>query len=167
MKKKVVIIAAVVVAIALLITGAVLFLPSLLNFDGKDNSSGDTVITVGEVSGKSGDTVKVPVKISGNPGFMACLLEFDYDTESLKYVDYKKGDFLKDYEIAEDNGKIRFISVEDGDTKENGVILYLNFEILDDAKTSEIKLTLPENSICNFDEEVITAKSENGKVTVK
>lgn len=167
MKKKIVIIvAAVVVALAVLITGTILLSKSLFK-DAEGSKGGDTVITVGEVSGKAGDTVKVPVKLSGNPGIMACMLEFDYDTESLKYVDYKKGDFLKDYEIAENDGKIRFISVEDADTDENGVILYLNFEVLEKAKTSEIKITIPENSICNYDEEVITATGVNGKVTVK
>ncbi len=166
MKKKVVIIiAAVVVSLAVLIAAAVMFLPSL--FNEKVDSSSGTVISVGEVSGREGDTVKVPVKISGNPGFMACMFELEYDTKNLKYVDYKKGDFLKDYETADSDGKVRFISVEDGDTKENGVMVYLNFEILDGAKTSEIKLNIPENSICNYNEEVITAKAENGKVKVK
>lgn len=160
MKKKIVIIiVAVVLALALLITGAILLLKSLFN--------SDMVITVGDTTASVGDTVKIPVKISGNKGFMAMLIDFEYDTEVLKYKSYQKGDFLTDYELSDNNGNLKFMNLESNDVDDNGVLLYLEFEVISDkASSTEIKLNIGENSICNYNEEIIEAKSENGTVKI-
>ena len=163
MKKNVIIIAAVVLAVAIIAVGAIFVIPAITG--GKNSTP---VIKVGSETVSSGKTVKVPVTISENPGFMAILLEFEYDTKLLKYVNYSEGSFLDDYNISEKDGVIKFLSLGDKDIKKNGEIVYLEFEAIGAAGSeAEIKLNLAEGSICNFDEEVIKGKAENGKITIK
>lgn len=170
-KKTLIIIIASILAIALIATGVILVLKnSFLKNDGSsDISSGssDTVITVGSVSGKVDKKVTVPVSIKGNPGFMAMLLEFNYDTSVLKYKGYTQGDFLTDYQFNDDNGTLRFLNLEDGDVKDNGVLVNLEFEIVSDsAEKTDIKLTVASDSIANQKEQLISATGENGTVTI-
>lgn len=163
-KKVVIIVAAVVLAVALVITGTVLILKS--SFGG--SASGDPTITVGTVSGSKGDTVKVPVEISGNPGIMAFLLEFNYDKDALEYTGYKEGNFLTGYDVNATEGTVKFLNLEDKDVKKDGTLIYLEFKILDDSKSeSEIELVIGENSICNYNEETIDVAAVNGKVKIK
>ncbi|MBR7132577.1 MAG: hypothetical protein IKD04_03510 [Clostridia bacterium] len=163
-KKVVIIVAAVVLAVALVITGTVLILES--SFGG--SASGDPTITVGTVSGSKGDTVKVPVEISSNPGIMAFLLEFNYDKEALEYTGYKEGDFLTGYDVNATEGTVKFLNLEDNDVAKNGVLIYLEFKILDGAAAkNDIKLVIGENSICNYNEEVIEVTAKDGSVKVK
>ena len=183
MKKKIVIaIVAAVLVLALIVTGVVVLLKSGFNNDKgteSNNSStgstasslepiGESEIIVGSVEGKVGERVKVPVEIKGNPGFMAALLKFKYDTGSLKYVSYHKGDFLTDYEVYDVNGTLSFITAENQDVKDNGVVVYFEFEILKDAKTSDIEVIKDDDTmLCNYNEQVISIKGTNGKITVK
>ncbi len=171
-KKTIIIIIAAVVAVALAITGAVIWIGSTLKDDGKtpseDLSKGDMTISVGTETAAKGSTVKVPVKITGNKGFMAVMLECAYDTNVLEYVTYDKGDFLTDYEVNNSNGVVKFMSLEDGDVDDNGVMVYLEFKVKGNSgDSSEIKLTINEGNICNYDEEILEVKTVNGKVTVK
>lgn len=180
MKKKIVIIAvAAVLVLALAITGTVLLLKNAFSDNKGDDSSvtssgsslqavGEANIIVESVEGSVGSKVKVPVKIEKNPGFMAALLKFKYDEKSLKYVTYHKGDFLTDYEIYDNKGTLSFICAENGDVKDNGAVVYLEFEILKDAKSSDIEVIVDSDTmLCNYDEQVISIKGTNGKVTVK
>lgn len=128
----------------------------------------DTFIKVSSAEGSVGDTVKVPVKISGNPGIMALLIDFGFDNETLKYVGYEKGDVFSDYDISEDGGNLRLMILENEDVKGDGTLLTLEFEILnDDNKETEIKAIIESNSICNYDEELILTEGKNGKIKIK
>lgn len=185
MKKKIVIIiAAVVLVLALLVTGVVLFLKGSFSKNNKDNNSsiesgsvsepvslepsGEVNFSIGSVEGKVGDTVSVPVEITNNPGFVASLLKFKYDTKSLKYKGYDKGDFLSSYEISDNKGTIYFLAEENADVKDNGVVINLKFEVLKDAKTSDIELISDdETMLVNWDEQFYTVSGTNGKVTIK
>lgn len=76
---------------------------------------------------------------------------------------------LTDCEVAKaEDGKLKLVSIEDGDVKKDGTLAYLNFKIKDGAAgKSEIKAICGENSVCNYDEKAISVKTENGTVTVK
>ncbi len=176
-KKKIIIIASIAVAVLVAIGAAVFGISSFFKGSNKDDSSsdaivsgeyaeqdGDAVITIGSVEGKKGDTIVVPVKISNNPGFVASLFSFSYDKDSLEYIGYDKGDFLKDYEFADDKGVLKFLGMEDKDTKTNGLLFNLKFKITAE-KDSEIKLATEE--MINFDEQTIKLVSKSGKVKVK
>lgn len=164
-KKKIIIIIVSIIAAIAVLAGLTVFLLKVFKADPKPTS---TTVTVGEVSGSVGDTVTVPVKITGNPGIMGLFLEFNYDKEKLEYVNYEKGELLSDCEIADNNGTLKMVSVEDNDFDKDGTLINLKFKVKDGASgESKIELKLEENSICNYNEESISAKPVNGKITVK
>lgn len=170
-KKTIIIITASVLAAVALIAGLTVWLVNVFKSDDKSVSSGksgDAVITVESVSEKAGKNIKIPVKFTGNPGAMGFFLQFEYDTEALEYLSFEKGELLTDCEVSEQDGTLKLVSVEDNDITKDGVIVYLNFKIKDNATgRSEIKLICDENSVCNYDEQSVPVKTENGKVTVK
>lgn len=166
-KKLTIIITASVLAALALIAGLIFWLTGF--FKGESSSDGgNTTITVGSVSDEVGKTVKVPVKLTDNPGAMGFLLRFEYDTEALEYISFEKGELLSDCEISDNNGSLTLVSVEDNDITDNGVMVYLSFKLKDGASgKSEIKLICDENSVCNYDEESIPVNTVNGEITVK
>lgn len=169
-KKKIIIISvSAAAAVALLILGAILILKNAFKGDtSSEQSAGETVITVADTEGTCGKKIRVPVKISGNPGFMAAMLEFKYDTSSLKYVTYYKGDFLTDYTFEDDDGTLKFLGVEDNDVSNDGVLFELEFELTEDAEASEITIEVGSGTaLCNFNEETLTFDVNSGKITVK
>lgn len=126
-------------------------------------------IIIGSVSGKPGDTVTVPVKLSKNPGIMAMLLDFKYDSSVLTYSSYKNGDLLSDIEVNATEGSVRMIDIENNDFKTDGTIINLVFKINKNAKPGKYDITLDvgPGSISNYDEQSIVPKVTNGTVTVK
>lgn len=170
-KKTIIIITASVLAAVALIAGLTVWLVNVFKSDDKSVSSGksgDAVITVESVSEKAGKNIKIPVKFTGNPGAMGFFIQFEYDTEALEYLSFEKGELLTDCEVSEQDGTLKLVSVEDNDITKDGVMVYLNFKIKDNATgRSEIKLICDENSVCNYDEQSVPVKTENGKVTVK
>lgn len=135
----------------------------------RDNKkSKNTTITVSSVDAKVGKNVKVPVEISGNPGVMALLIDFTYDNKKLEYVGFDKGNVFSDYEINENDGTLRLICVEDKDIKKDGKLLTLEFKVVSkDAGKTEVGVVLEDNSMCNYDEELIKATGKNGTVKIK
>lgn len=125
-------------------------------------------INVGTVSGKKGKTVRVPVTIDANPGIMAMLIDFEYDTEVLAYKGYSEGNVLSDYEFSDKNGKLSFLCVESKDVKETGDLFYIEFEIKSDkVKETPVKIKITDQSISNWNEEFVLAKTTDGKVKIK
>lgn len=137
--------------------------------NGSAGKGGTPVISVGSVTASPGKTVKIPVNFKNNPGAMGFFIEFEYDANVLEYLSTDKGELLTDCTAAEaGSGKLKLVSVEDGDVKKDGTLAYLNFKIKDGASgKAEIKAICGENSVCNYDEKAISVKTENGTVTVK
>lgn len=168
-KKVLVIVISSILALALIITGVILLLKtSFFKKDNADSSLKNTVITVESVSGEKGEKVTVPVSIKGNSGFMSMLLEMNYDTKVLKYKGYQKGDFLTDYEFSDIDGTLRFLTLEDSDVNKNGVLVNIEFEILDtNTKKTDINFNISENQVANKKQEFVTTEYKNGIVTIK
>ncbi len=175
-KKKIIIISAISAAVLAVIIAAIILLVSFFDFGGKkpnDNDvssgyaqqDGDAVFTVGSAEGAKGDIVKVPVKISNNPGFIASLMSFKYDNKVLEYIGYEKGDFLEDYEFSNKDGVLKFLGLEEEDVSDNGLLFNLKFEIAADSGEFDIKLEIED--VINYDEQIIRTAVENGKITVK
>lgn len=180
MKKKIIIISAIAVVVIGAIIGSTVLLVSLFSADKNDTSSveqvdnkdyaeqkGDAKFTVGTASGAKGDIVKIPVSIDNNPGFIASLMNFQYDNTVVKYIGYEKGDFLTDYEFADNNGVLKFLNLEEGneDVKNNGLLFNIKFEILKDSAETDIKLNIED--VINYDEQNIKTAVTNGKITAK
>lgn len=164
-KKKLIIIISAVVAGLVLIGALTAYLVSIFKSGG---NGGEPVISVGSVSAEAGKNIRVPVSFKANPGAMGFLLEFEYDTEVLEFISAENGELLTDCEAtADESGTIKLISVENEDVKRDGVLTYLNFKIKAEAEgKTEIKLICGENSVCNYNEEIVSVKAENGTVTV-
>lgn len=126
------------------------------------------VISVESVKAKAGKTVEVPVEISGNPGIMALLIGFEFDAEQLQYAGFEKGKVFSDYEIAENDGELKLMCLENEDVKGDGELVTLKFKVVgkNNAKT-DVKVVIEDNSICNYDEELIKATGEDGTVKIK
>ena len=95
------------------------------------------VVTVGKVSGKAGDTVEVPVTLSGNTGFSDLSVQYIYDSDVLTLVETKgyegtgvsvtlPGTLDEDYNEIPDYSKMPYNSIYTSATKNctyNGVII--------------------------------------------
>ncbi len=200
MNKKLIIgIIAGVVALAVIITAAVLVIKSFpdkndggessnpttsdISTSSDNGSSSDTTapqvggtvdagsLGIKDISAKVGDTVKIPVKISDNPGIFAGQFYFEYDATALEYIDYEQSKLFSDYEVEGKDGVVACIisrEVSDNDTKENGDIITLVFDVKKDAKAGDYTIKIGDKTlICNLDEQIITPKIESGKITVK
>ena len=133
-----------------------------------NNNKAKVTISVGSAEGAKGDTVKLPVKVSGNPGIMALLIDFKFDAEQLQFVGFEKGKIFSDYETTDSKGVVRLMCVENEDVKGDGEIVSLEFKIISDKKgKTEVSVALEDNSICNYNEELIPAKAKNGTVKIK
>ena len=181
MKKKIIIISAIAVVVIGAIIGSIFGLSSLFSADKGGNPSeesvltsaneetdkkdGKTKITVGNAEGKKGSIVKVPVNISGNPGFTAALLNFKYDTSVVKYIGYEKGELLTDYEFADDKGSLKFLCLENKDVNKDGLLFNIKFEILKDSAETDIELSVED--VVNYNEKSVKTASTNGKITSK
>lgn len=173
-RKKIIIITAAAVAAAALITCLAVYLVSVFKPDsdtgGEPDSGtgGKPTLSVGSASGSAGETVRVPVKFTGNPGAMGFLFDINYDDDFLEYISFENGGLLSDCEISGGSGSLKLLSIEDSDVTDDGVIAYLTFRIRDEA-SGELALSLVcgENGICNYNEESIAVKTSDGKITVK
>ena len=90
------------------------------------------VITVGTVSGKTGDTVTVAVSIQNNPGFAGANFRFLFDTTALKLTQIRKGTLLTSssggFESNAETGVMLWY--DSVNTVGDGVLAELEFEIL-------------------------------------
>ena len=138
--------------------------------NGKSNSpvSIDATICVKDTSGKKGQTIKVPVEITKNPGIMSCMLQFKYDKKSLEYLGFQKTGMYTDYKDHSVAGRINIIMLSDQDVKKDGTILYLNFKVKDTASSST-KISVSDGGvgIGNMAEQLLAPKFKNGTVTIK
>lgn len=166
MKKNQVIILVSVLAGLLVIAGTAFLL--LHKKGGADNPGGTPTISVGTVSAKPGDTVKVPIKYTGNPGTAGVLFEIEYDAGALKYLAADRGDIIPDCEVSGGDGKLSLIAVANGDTDKDGTLAYLNFKVNEGASgETEIRINMDENAVCNYEEEVIKVTAQNGKIVIE
>lgn len=164
-KKQLIILLAVLAALAIC-AGAVFMIIKTKDKPNKPDST--PTISVGTVSAKPGDKIQVPVKYTGNPGTMGILFEIEYDGKALEYIGSDRGNIISDCEVSGADGKLSLIAVANEDTDKDGTLVYLNFNVNENASgETEIKLNLGENAVCNYDEKVISVTARNGKITIE
>lgn len=101
-------------------------------------ATGTAEISFGQVSGKRGEQVTVPVTIKNNPGIASFRFRITYDTEELRFVSAQKagimtgGTLSAAYQTQKKELAITWFDVKNmtGDD----VIFYLVFEIAEDAE---------------------------------
>ena len=169
-RKKIAIISGVAVAVIALIALLTVYFISVFSpsDSGGKETTGKPTISAGTVTAAVGDTVKIPIEFTGNPGAMGFLFDISYDADLLEYITYEKGELLSDCEVSGGDGALKLLSVENEDITKDGVMAYISFKVKDGASGDcAVKIVCDENSVCNYDEESIAVETSDGKVTVK
>ena len=128
-----------------------------------------TNLIVGNVTAAKGDKVSIPVYVRANKGFMGITTDFKYDTALLKYTGFKRGDLLSDGDMQQvSNGTLKFLAVENGDVTNDGILLYLEFEVLsEEQQVIPINIIVGDNYVGNQAEELVDVYTVNGSITIK
>ena len=133
------------------------------------------VISAGTASAKPGETVDVDVRVDGNPGVVAALLNISFDTPALTLTGVDNGEIFADDTavFSKDYSLVPFTVLwEDGLSTENytadGILVTLHFAVKDDAEPGNYAITLQaeEASMLNVDLESVPFQIKNGTVQV-
>lgn len=112
------------------------------------------VITIGKVSGNTGDTVIVPITIEDNPGIIAITISITYDSSALQLIEDLPGNVIYSHEIQDHPSKnlIRLVTLESLDRKNNGTLISLKFKIKPKTKAglTEISIKYSSGDFCNW-----------------
>lgn len=136
-------------------------------------------ITVTTLEAKPGDTVKINIEISDNPGIMSMAFCVTYDSNILTYNSYEKG-YLTSYTVYDmpEKGHVSFVNVENKDVAKNGNMFTLVFTVKSDAAVGKSVITLANinrdkygtklhNSFSTSKQENIVPKVVSGGVIVQ
>lgn len=134
--------------------------------------SGPTV-SVGNITAKAGDTVKVPVEIQNNPGINGVTLKIEFDS-NLVLKKAKSGAALKELKYTEpgkyENPSTFLWDGMEENIKENGEVLILTFKISDEVKPGDklgISLSCNEGDIYDKDLNNVHFDTVGGSITIK
>lgn len=136
-----------------------------------ESSEGDIKLSVGDGTGRAGDSVSVSVDISDNTDITGMILQLEYDS-NLTLSGLAVGDALESLVFTPPADKSQnpctlLWDGVDGDST-NGTILTLTFKIKDTASTGkyDIKLSYKTGDIYNSKLKNINAVISNGAITV-
>lgn len=111
-----------------------------------------------------GDTVRIPIKVTQNPGMIAAKTVINYDASVFEYVDTEEGMF-KDINASCKDGKVTCLMTGDfssssGDITATGTAATLVFKIKSGAKAGKYFMSVDENSCqyANLNEELVYPK---------
>lgn len=131
-------------------------------------------VTVGSTSGVAGETVSVPVVISGNPGIVSMYLSLEYDTTRLALASVTEQALLPDPLHSQNVTDTPFRMSWDGGEEianitANGTLVTLNFKIVDDAPLGDAEIVLKKDvgGIFNAELAEVAFSFVAGKVTVE
>lgn len=127
---------------------------------GNNNSISNIVAdtsSVGEVY--EGKTFTVPVNISDNPGFTACILEADYDKDALELTSITNGDVASSLAANDIATGTANITSDTSITKESGTLFNYTFKVKDGATPGDYDITMKyrnddSGNFCNGDDDV-------------
>ena len=132
-------------------------------------------VTVGNVSGLVGETVMVPVEMTGNPGIVAMRLFVQYDASKLQLISVSDGGLFgngNDYfgnDITENPYTLLW---EDALTKTNytanGLLAMLTFKINDGTPLgkTDVAIMMDAGSTFNVDVQNVVFTTQNGSVQI-
>ncbi|MBQ7726143.1 MAG: hypothetical protein IJT66_03260 [Clostridia bacterium] len=131
-------------------------------------STGNMLITVENVTAQVGKNVRIPLTVSGNPGFMGAVLELTYDSDVLQYVGLEQSGIFTDCDASDEQGKLTLVDLENKDVTENGTLVYVNFKVkAGSSGTSAINLNIAKTGICNYEEQPLDCQAKSGTVTIQ
>lgn len=133
----------------------------------------EAVITVGNGKALVGETVKIPVSITNNPGFAGFSFQIS-GADGLELTGIEEGEVLKTREERVQselsNGKVNWTAPEN--VNGDGVLFYLTFKISENcpAKEYDVSVSLIDNEGKNFVTEKVQAipvSFSSGSLTVR
>ncbi len=134
-------------------------------------AAGTVSVDFGNVSGKTGETITLPVMITNNPGIATFRFRITYDADTLEFVSVEKGAVLTSGTLANSVNKeestVTFLWYSTTDVIGDGVIANLKFKILkpEDGKC-DIAVTYLPQDLLNEDSQQISYTVSEGSVTV-
>lgn len=137
-----------------------------------DVSVDTTKISLGEIKGKVGQEVVVPVTIENNVGISAFMFEITYDTSDLSFIsaelDGVFGEGVLITQVDEINQRLIVLWYSaTGDINANGEIIPLTFKINDTASgTYDLNVRYLAEDILNAARDEIICSIESGKILV-
>lgn len=143
---------------------AVLFCTSLTAF-----ADTTPTLTVGEVKASQGESVNVPITISGNPGMLGGKFSVSYDS-ALKLTAVSQGEdfadmwFTKPGKLTENPIGLVFDNVEP--VVSNGVIVNLTFTAPAEKGIYEIKVSYENGDVIDGELKPVNFTIVNGSITV-
>lgn len=113
--------------------------------------------SIGEVY--EGKSFTVPVKITDNPGFTACILEADYDKEALELTSITNGDVATSLAANDIVTGTANITSDSSITKESGTLFNYTFKVKEGAAPGDYDITMKyrnddTGNFCNGDDDV-------------
>lgn len=129
------------------------------------------IISVSGAAGKPGDTVKVDVSISNNPGIASYRLKPNFDNTKLMPMSVSgEGITSNIQQTGVDLSSIDYVTVvwaNESDLTDNGVLFSVYFKIISDsAEIIPINLSYTQGDICNQNLDDVLPVLSNGAVTV-
>ncbi|MDR2711547.1 MAG: dockerin type I domain-containing protein, partial [Clostridiales bacterium] len=139
----------------------------------KQHASDEPTISVGNATGKAGDTVVIPISLLNNPGITVMRLSVAFNNEALRLVKVEDQSKLNGAMHPPVSNSPYTLSWSDPFATANntfsGEVINLHFEILEDAAPTEssITVTYGSNDILNKDLGRVSFEVANGKVTIE
>lgn len=121
-------------------------------------------ISVGTATAMPGDTITIPVSISGNPGINTFSLGFEYDKGKLTVLDVTPSPQLG----GQFAYKKKAVWLNSTDSNYNGVILYLKIRVSESAAYGEstISVTYSPGDISNYNENDVNFAVSSGQIII-
>ena len=147
----------------------------IVTVESAEAPQGMPTISIGNVIGKAGETVQVPVTIQNNPGLIAAQISISFDADILTLTDVEDGGlfgvgnayfgndyFVMPYTLLWED------ALSEINHTDNGTLAVLTFAVADDAhgKETEIELQYDPGSSFDVDLQEVTFELQDGKVSV-
>ncbi len=135
--------------------------------------STNAYIKVESVTATPGSSVRVPITLSNNPGFVSMTLKVTYDTSVLTLIGVEDTGLITGAMHTTKYSSPYTLTWENDTVRENitatGTIVYLVFQVSDNADTGaySIGVTSPMDGIYNYDEDNIEFQMISGDVSVR
>lgn len=133
-------------------------------------AAGTTEVVFGEVMGKIGDEVTVPVTVTNNPGIATFRFRITYNTDDLTFISAEKGDVLTKGTISSttdaENKTMTFLWYSAENVTADGEIAKLKFNIKDTAKGEyALKVTYLAEDLLNENRTPVGYTVKDGKIS--
>lgn len=117
--------------------------------------------SVTSVAGKKGDTVTVAVKLSSDVDIWGANVMLAYNSSELEVVNYTQGDVVSSGSLHNTGSYVNYSGTY---SSKKGTVFTVEFKILKNSGTSNLKLTSTEN--IDKDAKEYTCTITQGKITI-